>query len=56
MSNSTPRHALISHDEAQSLHEAIGMAIEGVGDWRAALDQALAIASVIVSDTDAEGE
>lgn len=41
---------MISYEEAQELHECIGLGIEGRGDWRYALDRALEIASVLVSD------
>jgi hypothetical protein len=41
--------ARITHEEAQALHEAIGMAVN-------ALNDALATAAVIVSDTDPNGD
>jgi len=46
----------INHEEAQELHLCIASAIEEAGDWRASLDRALEIASIIVSDTDPEQE
>jgi hypothetical protein len=47
---------MISYGEAQELHECIGLGVEQVGDWREALDRALEIASVIVSDLEPEAE
>lgn len=47
---------MISHEQAQTLHQCIGQGIERDGDYLAALDTALELASVIVSDTDPEGE
>lgn len=45
---------MVSHKEAQELHEIIGAAIES-GDL-SDLPRARAIASLIVSDTDPEDE
>ena len=42
---------MISHEQAQELHQCIGQGIERDGDYLVALDRALEIASVIVSDT-----
>jgi hypothetical protein len=47
---------MISHKEAQELHECIGQGLNRTGDYLVALERALELASVMVSDTDPEGE
>ena len=47
---------MLSHKEAQELHECIGQGIERTGDYLVALDRALELASVLVSDSDPDNE
>lgn len=41
---------MISYGEAQEMHECIGLGVERKGDYLEALDRALEIASIVVSD------
>ena len=43
--------AMLSHEQAQELHEYIGQATEQAGDWRVALERAQELAAILVSDT-----
>jgi hypothetical protein len=47
---------VIGHNEAQELHQCIGQGLERQGDYLVALERAQELASVMVSDTDPEGE
>lgn len=47
---------VVSHTDAQELHQCIGQVMAQDGDWRVALERALELASVIVSDTDPENQ
>lgn len=47
---------MLTHDEAQELHQCIGQGIARVGDYLEALDRALELAAILVSDTDPDNK